>query len=158
MTDLIPWRGLDPIQRGRAQAHFGEPHLDPLAPFPTALYKGLLALLTGLFNGPRVYLSLVLTALIIGTFSAGTVQAQQPPIDVLHYAVKLEPDITNKALRGSVAIRFVANAYNLTAVEFDCGELTIDSVSLRAQSQPFTTQKQRLRISLDKAIKRGQVQ
>src|SRR5215510_14447300 len=30
-------------QRGRARGHFGEAHLGPLAPFPTALFNGPLA-------------------------------------------------------------------------------------------------------------------
>src|SRR5690242_16184132 len=45
--------------------------------------------------------------------------------DVLHYAATLEPDISAKSVKGSVQIRVSAS----TAVDFNCGDLIIDSVT-----------------------------
>lgn len=70
------------------------------------------------------------------------------PIDVLHYSVTVEPDIANKKLTGNVLIRFVANADQLNVVEFDCGDLTIDSVRLAGAALQFSTRDHRLRIDM----------
>ena len=47
--------------------------------------------------------------------------------DVLHYAATIEPDIAAKAVKGTVRIRFVTDS---TEAEFNCGDLTVDSVRL----------------------------
>lgn len=61
--------------------------------------------------------------------------------DVLHYAVTLEPEISSKSVKGSVLIRVSTTS---TAVEFDCGELSIDAVS----EGKFSVSNHKLRVSL----------
>ena len=65
--------------------------------------------------------------------------------DVLHYDVTLEPDISAKSVKGSVLIRVSTTA---TAVEFDCGGLTIDKVSEGKTPLQFSVDNHKLRVSL----------
>lgn len=44
-----------------------------------------------------------------------------------HYAATLEPDIAAKSIKGTVRIRFSTDSQD---AEFNCGDLTIDSVRL----------------------------
>ena len=72
----------------------------------------------------------------------------QAPIDVLHYNIKLEPDISNKTLKGSVSIRFVSNVDKLTRVEFDCGDLEIDGVKQTSVAREYVVKDHRLRVTV----------
>jgi aminopeptidase N len=65
--------------------------------------------------------------------------------DVLHYSATLEPDISAKSVKGSVLIRVSTTA---TAAEFDCGELSIDSVKEAGAPLQFSVTNHRLRVSL----------
>jgi len=65
--------------------------------------------------------------------------------DVLHYSATVEPDIANKTVKGSVVIR-VRTTSNL--VEFNCGDLTIDSVTENDKPLQFSVQDHKLRVSL----------
>ena len=66
-------------------------------------------------------------------------------MDVSHYDVTLEPDISAKAVKGSVQIRVSTTS---TAVEFDCGELAIDSVREGNAPLQFSVNNHKLRVSL----------
>ena len=74
-------------------------------------------------------------------------------IDVTHYALTLEPDIANKSVKGTVLIRFLIKSNNLTHAEFDCGDLTIDSVRLRGTTLQFAVKDRRLKVSLPAGLK-----
>jgi aminopeptidase N len=65
--------------------------------------------------------------------------------DVLHYTATLEPDIANKTVKGTVIIR-VRTASDV--VEFNCGDLTIDSVTENGRPLEFSVQDHKLRVSL----------
>src|SRR5215470_7512955 len=65
--------------------------------------------------------------------------------DVLHYSVTLEPDISAKSVKGSVLIRVSTTE---TAVEFDCGALTIDAVREAGAPLQFAVNNRKLRVSL----------
>jgi aminopeptidase N len=65
--------------------------------------------------------------------------------DVLHYAVTLEPEIGAKSVKGSVLIRVATTS---TAIEFDCGELSIDAVSDGKTLLKFSVSNRKLRVSL----------
>ena len=65
--------------------------------------------------------------------------------DVLHYSATLEPDIANKSVRGSVFIRLLTDSQE---VEFNCGELTIDSVTEDGKPLQFSVNDHKLRVSL----------
>jgi aminopeptidase N len=65
--------------------------------------------------------------------------------DVLHYSATLEPDIAAKSVKGSVLIRVSTTS---SAVEFDCGFLTIDSVREAGARLEFSVNNRKLRVSL----------
>src|ERR1041385_7200071 len=68
-------------------------------------------------------------------------------LDVLHYAATLEPDIAAKSIKGTVRIRFIADT---PEVEFNCGDLTIDSVRLGGAALKFSVLDHHLRGSIPK--------
>src|ERR1044072_5986048 len=68
-------------------------------------------------------------------------------LDVLHYAATLEPDIAAKSIKGTVRIRFIADT---PEVEFNCGDLTIDSVRLGGAALKFSVLDHHLRVSIPK--------
>ena len=65
--------------------------------------------------------------------------------DVLHYSVTVEPDIANKSVKGSVVIRVRTTS---NQVEFNCGELSIDSVTEKGKPLQFSVNDHKLRVSL----------
>lgn len=65
--------------------------------------------------------------------------------DVLHYDATIEPDIANKTVKGSVVIRVVSTS---NVVEFNCGDLMIDSVTANNAPAQFSVNDHKLRISL----------
>jgi len=65
--------------------------------------------------------------------------------DVLHYAVTIEPEISTKSVTGSVLIRVSTSS---TAVEFDCGALSVDKVSEGGAARQFSVSNRKLRVSL----------
>jgi aminopeptidase N len=81
-----------------------------------------------------------------------------PPaaFDVIHYDAQIEPDITNKTIKGQVLIRLTIRADNLSAIEFDCGELTIDAVREQGRAQQFVRQESHLRVLLPQPAKAGE--
>ena len=95
-------------------------------------------------------LFLVLTATGIGSQTRDVL-----PIDVLHYDITLEPDIAQKTVSGKAVIRFTSQIEVLQSVEFDCGNLTVDSVTQSGKSREFTTTEHHLRVSLP-PLKKGQ--
>ena len=78
-----------------------------------------------------------------------TLRAQtSAAFDVLEYNITLEPDIPTKTLKGNVAIRFSSNVNDLSSVEFNCGELAIDSVKQAGTSREFTVNEHRLKVTI----------
>src|SRR5262249_21549125 len=59
----------------------------------------------------------------------------------------VEPDIAGKAVKGTVRIRFVTDA---PEAEFNCGDLTIDSVRLGNEALKFAVLDHHLRVSIPK--------
>lgn len=84
------------------------------------------------------------------------IQSQAASFDVLHYDAQVEPDIMNKSVSGKVLIRFAARVNNLSTVEFNCGELTIDGVSEKGAALKFTQGEHRVNITLSRPAKEGE--
>src|SRR6185503_16045146 len=82
----------------------------------------------------------IFACLVVLLFVSFTAQA-----DVIHYSATLEPDITNKSVKGSVVIR-VRTTSNL--VEFNCGDLTIDSVRENRKALQFSVNDHKVKVSL----------
>ena len=84
--------------------------------------------------------------IIVATMLISKVIAQRSTtMDVLHYAATLEPDIAGKSVKGTVRIRFSTTSQE---VEFNCGELVVDSVRLAGTALKFSVMDRRLRVSL----------
>ena len=77
-------------------------------------------------------------------------------IDVLHYDAQLEPDIAGKSVKGKVLIRFSSRVNNLSSIEFDRGDLTIDLVRENKLRQNYTTSERRLKVALSRPAGRNQ--
>src|SRR6185503_4979541 len=82
---------------------------------------------------------------VVGVLILRTVANGSTLMDVLHYSVTLEPDIAAKSVKGSVRIQFVSDSQE---AEFNCGNLTIDSVRLAAATPKFSVVDHRPRVSL----------
>lgn len=93
---------------------------------------------------------LVLTAPLKGQTSTPS-----QTIDVVHYDITLEPDIAQKTLTGTTVIKFTSNVQGLNSVEFDCGNLTVDSVKQSGVPRQFSISDHHLRVSLP-PLKRAQ--
>jgi aminopeptidase N len=93
---------------------------------------------------------LVLTAPLKG-------QTSTPPrtFDVIHYDITLEPDIAQKTLSGTSVIKFTANVQGLNSVEFNCGNLIVDSVKQSGVPRQFSIGDHYLRVSLP-PLRKGQ--
>src|SRR5947209_2751792 len=77
----------------------------------------------------------------------GSAGAEDNQIDVISYTARIEPDIANRQIKGTVTIRFKTTA-SLSSAQFDCGELVIDSVKEGSAPQPYSTNEHQLKIDL----------
>ncbi len=91
-----------------------------------------------------------------GPFISQAEATAQRPFDVLHYEARVEPDITQKTVAGEVRITLVSRTEKLTAVELDCGELTIKAVRDIGEDLQFTRSGGRLTINLSRPAKAGE--
>jgi aminopeptidase N len=87
--------------------------------------------------------------LVLAQFTVRSVEAQSAAtVDVLHYNITVEPDISNKTLKGSVTIRFRSQTNALSSVDFDCGDLEIDSVKQSGVNREFSVKNHRIRVTI----------
>lgn len=111
----------------------------------------------------RAHSSPVMLAVVCCLLSCqvSSLKAQAPrtrsAFDVVHYDLQLEPDIESKTLKGTVTIRVVSKSAELAALEFNCGDLSIDSVREKGSTQGFKTAEHRLKIALSRPAKIGDV-
>jgi len=104
---------------------------------------------TSMRNWRKLVLKTLVSLFIITLSCVFTSKAQSSaPIDVLHYHFTVEPDIANKSVRGTSVIRFVAKSNNLTTVEFDCGNLTVDSVKQAGVTREFVVKDHKVKITI----------
>jgi len=83
-----------------------------------------------------------------GLTTSATLGQSVATVDVLHYNITIEPDIANKTVKGTSVIRFVAITDGLTSVEFDCGELQIESVKQSGVTRDFSNKERKLKVAL----------
>src|ERR1051325_9819363 len=106
----------------------------------------------------RIVLSaLVLLVVLFPNGAApNQITSSAPLFDVTHYDLLLEPDIDHKSVAGRETIRFISQTAALREVEFDCGELLIDSVKEQGVAQKVVRRERQLIISLSRAAKQGE--
>lgn len=90
---------------------------------------------------------IVLCLVLVLCVSHGIHGSTRTDNDVLDYVATLEPDIVNKSVKGSVLIRVLTTS---DVVEFDCGELVIDSVTANGKPAPFSVNDHKVKVSLPK--------
>lgn len=93
------------------------------------------------------YLCLIYLA-FVGFVYVGVRSVSAAPFDVLHYDLVIEPDITNKSVKGSSTIRFRSQTDSLSSVEFNCGDLKIDSVKQGGHAREFSVKDHRLKVTI----------
>jgi aminopeptidase N len=98
----------------------------------------------------------VLLLIVLVAHSVDIRAQSNATFDVLHYNISLEPDIANKTLKGTVTIRLASVLNNLTSVEFNCGDLAIDSVKQNGMPREFSVKDHRVIINVQ-AMKARQV-
>lgn len=104
---------------------------------------------------------LVLVATFVCLIIFGQTRTQSSPqpsaaFDVIDYTLQLEPDINAKSLTGKESIKIVSLSANLTEIEFNCGELTIDSVKEKGVARKFVRHDRKLIISFDRPLRRNE--
>jgi aminopeptidase N len=107
------------------------------------------------FKYPALSLLILLFAATSSTNKANRttrVDTKGAPFDVIHYEAEVEPDITNKTIKGKELIRFLVNS-QLDSIEVDCGDLTIDNVSEQRTALKFSNRERHLHISLARPAK-----
>ena len=102
-------------------------------------------------------LAVVIALLLTIDVAHGAAENHANKIDVLNYSVTLEPDIAGKSIKGIVVIQFLIESNNLTHAEFDCGDLTIDSVRLGGAPAHFAVTDHRLKVSLPSGLKTKEI-
>ena len=100
-------------------------------------------------------LLLIIAMLLTVHLTHGAIKANG--IDVVNYSVTLEPDIADKSVKGTVVIQFLIKSNNLTRVEFNCGDLTIDSVRLAGAPAQADVVDRRLKVSLPSGLRTRKV-
>src|SRR2546421_737774 len=95
----------------------------------------------------------IVAFLIAAAIANGATGNHETQIDVLHYSVTIEPDIAGKSVKGTVFIQFSSKSDGLTYVEFDCGDLAIDSVRLAGATLQFSIMNHRLKVSLPSELR-----
>jgi len=97
-------------------------------------------------------LALIVAAILLGGQVA---HGYSGALDVLHYSATLEPDIAGKSVKGTVRIRFVTDA---PEAEFNCGDLTIDSVRLAGAALKFSVVDHHLRVPLPPKMRAREIE
>lgn len=113
------------------------------------------------FFGPARWplLSLVLFALLaLLLYTEAFAAPQAPaPFDVLHYDAEIRVNPSEKTLTGIVSIRFKSLVNNLSELELDAQELSIEEVSEQGAALVFEAKEGRLNVRLARAARAGEV-
>jgi aminopeptidase N len=96
---------------------------------------------------------LILVLAYAGSAGTSAAQISGSGFDAVHYEAQLEPDIVNKTVRGQVRIKIVSRTENLSEIEFECGDLTIDAVREGGAAQKFARRERQVIISLVRPAK-----
>jgi aminopeptidase N len=75
-----------------------------------------------------------------------TADSVRRPFEVTHYSVRVEPNISEKTIKGIVILDLVVTADHQSTIELDSGDLTIDAVKERGALIAFAVQDHRLTV------------
>jgi aminopeptidase N len=89
----------------------------------------------------------LLILLIVNVFAVSAQESNKAAeIDVLRYSAEIEPDLTEKSVQGQVTIVFNVTRMG-DKVEFDCGDLQIESVQSNGKQISFESKNGKVSIS-----------
>ena len=63
------------------------------------------------------------------------------PFDVTHYNARIEPNMSDQTIKGTVVLDLVVTAQNQSSIELDSGDLTVDAV--KEAGRPSTSPHER---------------
>jgi aminopeptidase N len=76
----------------------------------------------------------------------GTADLVRRPFDVTHYDARIEPNLSDKTIKGIVVLDLVVTAEHQSTIELDSGDLTIDAVREGGVLVDFAARDHRLTI------------
>jgi hypothetical protein len=76
----------------------------------------------------------------------GTPASIRRPFDVTHYDARIEPNISDRTIKGTVVLDLVVTAQNQSSIELDSGDLTVDAVKEGRAPLDFATRGRQLTI------------
>ena len=79
--------------------------------------------------------------------------ATSASFDVINYTAEIEPDISNKAVKGKVSLQFVSLANNLKEIQLNAGALEIDTVRENKIALNFERKDSTLNVSFQRSAK-----
>ena len=68
------------------------------------------------------------------------------PFDVTHYNARIEPNMSDQTIKGTVVLDLVVTATNQSSIELDSGDLTIDAVKEGGAPLDFAARERQLTI------------
>src|SRR5690242_15760110 len=99
------------------------------------------------------FMKTLLIQMFILLFSFTLSEAQSLTFDILRYEARIEPDLSNKALKGKVTLNLKALTNHLTEIQLNAGALEIDRVSENKAALKFEKKPNLLIITLTKPAK-----
>jgi aminopeptidase N len=76
----------------------------------------------------------------------GAPPSMRRPFEVTHYNARIEPNIADKTIKGTVVLDLVVTAQNQRSIEFDSGDLTVDAVKAGGAPLEFAARDRKLTI------------
>jgi aminopeptidase N len=104
----------------------------------------------------RVRVLLFTFSAVFAPIADAQIPRPAPAVHVIHYEARVEPDIAQQTVKGTVGLRLAVSADNQNSIELDRGSLTVDGVRDAGRPQPFTQSDRRLSIQLSRPVRSGE--
>lgn len=102
-----------------------------------------------------IYLAIGQCTLFPGSIVYGQKGSSVLPVDILHYAARIEPDIEQQKIRGEVEIQFKFRPRVAPVLVLNCGDLIVDRVGFQKQSLDFELKGRQLYLQLPASSLKG---
>jgi aminopeptidase N len=76
----------------------------------------------------------------------GAPASMRRPFDVTHYHARIEPNMSDQTIKGTVVLDLVVTAPNQSSIDLDSGDLTIDAVKEGGRPLDFAARARQLTI------------
>lgn len=88
---------------------------------------------------------------LVGLLCLGQAEVMATSVDVIHYEALIEPNLTNRSIKGKVNVLFKVSAPT-REVSFNCGRLQIEQLSSPGIGSSFVVKNQQLHIVFREAL------